>query len=423
MAAPTAMQEEVQARIDNDRDALVDLVSELVRIPSLPGDEVSVAQHLNRRVREWGFETELLEMRDRGVSAPGRPGVVAQVRGTGDGYTLMFNGHLDTEPVSPAYAASGEDPFSGRVEDGKVFGIGTMNMKAAVACFFFAIRALLASGFRPRGDVIIAAVPAELNGGAGTRYLMESGIRADMAINGEASELGIITASAGIVNVRLTLRGTPTHMAFPDKGRSVVEDLQFILSSLPSLEIRFDRGKFGTALEPKVNVGFIKGGYEFRAGLFMDSCELVLNIRGPKGVAPDTLREDLGQFLDGLRQVRPGLDISCSVLNPIPRFMPPLHVSPEEFIVRAVHDAHEAVTGRAPKYSMTYAGVDAGTLQHLWGIPGVVYGPAGATGSFTPPEFVEIAELLTASKTYALAALNVTSRRRGELDGQIGVPI
>lgn len=418
----TDLQGRVLALIERDRDSLVKLVSAMVRIPSLPGDEASVALFLHRRARELGFETELLELRDRDIPAPGRPGVTSFIRGSGDGYTLMFNGHLDTEPVSPAYADSGEDPFSGRVENGCIYGIGTMNMKAAVAAYFFAGKALVEAGFRPRGDIILAAVPAELNGGAGTRYLVESGLRPDLCVNGEASDLSVITSSAGIVNVRLILRGRPTHMAFPDKGRSVVDDLRFLLESLSDFEITYDRSRFGGKLDPRVNVGFIQGGYEYRAGLFMDSCELVLNVRGPAGVTPETLRRDLYIFLERLRERRPGLDISYSMLNPIPRFMPAFHVSQEEYIVQAVHTAHELLTGRPPAYATTYAGVDAGTLQHWWGIPSVVYGPAGASGSFTPPEMVSIDDLVTATQTYALVALDVGRRRRGELDGRLRMP-
>jgi acetylornithine deacetylase len=422
VGTPTELERQVLAAIEKDRDHLVELVSAMVRVPSPPGDEAEVAMLLARRARQMGFETELLELRDRDVPAPGRPGVASFIRGSGNGYTLMFNGHLDTEPVSPAYAESGEDPFSGRVDNGQIYGIGTMNMKAAVAAYFFAAKALLGAGFQPQGDIILAAVPAELNGGAGTRYFVESGLQPDMCINGEASELTIVTASAGIVNVRLVLRGQPTHMAFPDKGRSVVEDLQFLLGAIPELEISYDRSRFEGRLDPKVNVGFINGGYEYRAGLFMDRCELVLNVRGPVGVTPETLRLDLGRFLARQRERRPGLDISCSILNPIPRYMPPFHVSRDEYIVRAVHSAHERVTGRAPAYATTYAGVDAGNLQHWWGIPSVVYGPAGASGSFTPPATVSIEELVTATKTYALVALDVGARRRGELDGQLRVP-
>lgn len=421
-AADRGLRERVIRIVDRDREELVRLVSELVRIPSLPGEEARVASFLARRARQMGFETELLEMRDRDIPAPGRPGVASFVRGSGDGYSVMFNGHLDTEPVSPAYAESGEDPFSGRVADGRIFGIGTMNMKAAVASYFFALKAVVEAGFQPRGDLIIAAVPAELNGGAGTRYFLESGLRPDMAVNGEASELGIITASAGIVNVRLTLRGLPTHMAFPDKGRSVVEDLQLLLAALSELEVTYDRERFAGRLDPRLNVGYVNGGYEYRAGLYMDRCEVVLNVRGPRGVTPASLRSDFARFLDVLRRRRPGIEVSCSVLNPIPRFMPPFEVSNDEFIVRALHEAHERVTGQAPSYATTYAGVDAGTMQHWWGVPSVVYGPAGATGSFTPPEFVEIDELVVAAKTYALVALDVGARRSGELDGRIGIP-
>ncbi|MGH7863030.1 MAG: M20/M25/M40 family metallo-hydrolase, partial [Candidatus Dormibacteraceae bacterium] len=135
----------------------------------------AVARHLYRRARQLGLAAELLELRDRDVPAPGRPGVLVVVRGGGAGYNLMFNGHSDTEPVSPAYADLGEEPFSGRVAGG-IYGIGTMNTRTAVAAYFGAVDALLETGFEPIGGIIIAAAPAELNGGAGTRYFMETGL-------------------------------------------------------------------------------------------------------------------------------------------------------------------------------------------------------------------------------------------------------
>lgn len=421
--SPSQVQSAVLRAVDSHRDGLVALVSELVRIPSLPGEEAAVARHLHRRALELGFAADLLELRDRDVPAPGRPGVLAVVPGSGGGHSLMFNGHLDTEPVSPTYADSGEDPFSGRVEDGRIYGIGTMNMKSAVAAYFYATRALLDAGVEPLGDIVIAAVPAELNGGAGTRYFMETGVHADMCINGEASELRVITASTGIVNVRLRLTGQPTHMAFPDKGRSVLDDLRFLLDRLPDLEITFNRDRYAGLLEPRWNLGYINGGYEYRAGLFLDSCEVVLNVRGPRGVTPGSVKTDFKRFVERLREERPGIELAFSVLNPIPRYMPPFHVSRDEYVVDAVARAHQEVTGRQPEYATTYAGVDAGNLQYWWNIPSVVYGPAGASGSFTPPETVEIEELMTAARVYALAALDVTSRRRGELEGRLNLPV
>ncbi|MGH7861469.1 MAG: M20/M25/M40 family metallo-hydrolase, partial [Candidatus Dormibacteraceae bacterium] len=63
----------------------------------------------------------------------------------------MFNGHLDIEPVSPAYADLGKEPFSRRVAGGHIYGIGTMNMRTAVAAYFGAVDALLETGFEPIG--------------------------------------------------------------------------------------------------------------------------------------------------------------------------------------------------------------------------------------------------------------------------------
>src|SRR3989304_3559418 len=113
----------------------------------------------------------------------------------GEGPTLMFNGHLDTEPIAPGYDEIGEDPFSGDIrDDGHVYGLGTVNMKGGVAAFTYAIKALRDAGFQPKGDIIGAGVIGEVEAGVGTRFLIECGVVPDMAIVAEPTTLRIRAA-------------------------------------------------------------------------------------------------------------------------------------------------------------------------------------------------------------------------------------
>jgi acetylornithine deacetylase/succinyl-diaminopimelate desuccinylase-like protein len=140
-------------------------------------------------------------------------------------------------------------------------------------------------------------------------------------------------------------------------------------------------------------------------------------------MTPATVKRDVERWLAALKQEDPKLDARVSVLNPVPRFMPPYHVSNDEYVVRAVARGYEQVTGKLPRYKADYGAADSGNLQYFHNIPCIVFGPAGATGSFTPPEYCEIEEIVTAAKVYALAALDITTKTREEIGDRYRVPL
>jgi acetylornithine deacetylase/succinyl-diaminopimelate desuccinylase-like protein len=399
---------------------VIALTSGLVQIPSIAGDDYAVSQFLARKVKALGFEPELYELRNYGDPRRGRFSVVWRIPGRGAGPTLMFNGHLDTEPIAPGYAELGEDPFSGDVRpDGHIYGLGTVNMKGGVAASVYAMKALRDAGFAPQGDVIGAAVVAEIEYGLGTRHLMECGLIPDMAISGEPTNLRIRPAHTGITDVVVTLRGRPTDMAYPDEGKSVTPYLTAFLQAIPGLAITYDVQKYEGYLEPRVNVGHIHGGYEFRTGLHLDSVSVGLSVRAPKGVTPLTVKQDFDRFLHGLRSAVQGLRAEVSILNPVPRFFPPYETATDFYVTQAVAGAHEAVTGSPADWSApTYGGGDIAILQYYAGVPCVMYGPGGVAGPFTPPERARISDITTATRTYALAALDIGSRSWKEVGGR-----
>ena len=141
-----------------DDSELVSLLQQMVRIRSYSdgGEEGNIARFMEGYLGRMGLEVELQEVQ------PGRFNVVARLPGTGGAPSLMFNGHMDTNPVGEGWS---RDPLGGDVDNQFIYGIGVANMKAADAAYLAAVQAVMRSGIKLRGDVILALVVGELQGG------------------------------------------------------------------------------------------------------------------------------------------------------------------------------------------------------------------------------------------------------------------
>src|SRR5262245_21737468 len=146
--------------IEIDRDALIDLASRLVRMPSFCPDETPVARFLEGYFRERGYEVQLQEVE------PGRFQTIATWRGTGGSRSLMLNGHLDINSLARGWT---RDPFDPWIEGDRLYGHGVQNMKGGVATMIEAVEALRRAGARPRGDIVLACVVGETQGGEGSQ--------------------------------------------------------------------------------------------------------------------------------------------------------------------------------------------------------------------------------------------------------------
>ena len=187
-----------------------DLVT-LLEVPSLGGSqaEVDVQELLVERWRAEGLDVDRWDIDVEGLSRdpqfPGMEversaavGVTATLRGTGGGRTLLLNGHTDVVPPGDRGAWSG-DPFTARERevDGedRLVARGSCDMKAGVAAMWAAVRAVRASGVALRGDVVLAPVVGEEDGGLGTFALLRHGVRADACIVPEPTGLAIMPAN------------------------------------------------------------------------------------------------------------------------------------------------------------------------------------------------------------------------------------
>jgi acetylornithine deacetylase/succinyl-diaminopimelate desuccinylase-like protein len=142
------------ASMDNAAD--LELIRKMVQIRSYSREEAPLAKFLVGYMKDMGLDASLMEVQ------PGRYNAIGILKGSGGGKSLIYNGHIDTNPITEGWTV---DPIGGVVKDGCIWGIGVSNMKASVAAFIGATRGLMRSGTKLRGDVIVEAVVGELTGG------------------------------------------------------------------------------------------------------------------------------------------------------------------------------------------------------------------------------------------------------------------
>ena len=391
-----------------DRDRLVELAIRLVSIPSFTGAEQACAEYVRAVLEQMGLHVQWQQVED------GRANVLGTWAGTGDGPSLMFNGHLDT-------SYSGREPWlqgipgfqpEGFEQDGRIYGLGISNMKGAVAAYVEAVRALQEQGVRLKGDVLIAAVAGEIEKtqqgdaqgaeyrgyAAGSRYLVTHGGVADMCILGEPTENKLVLAHFGSLWLRLSTHGPFIHTAFSEGRREENSILRMrrvldaVLEWLPAWEeeMSYD-GVRGVA-----NVGSIEGGFGWRASRTPHQTDLYLDLRVPPDVSMQDARRKALDFARSLE----GVDAEVYVTAP------GATIAAEHELVAAVADAHTEVFGSPAENAVTRWFSDASVLTR-YGIATLNYGTSSGLPSAELGENLDIDGLVKTAEVYARAAMRI----------------
>jgi acetylornithine deacetylase len=399
-------QEQLLARIDEA--ACLDFLSRMVRHKSYsetPGERV-LAEFMLAEMRNLGLEAELTPVPGGRVNAVGR------WRGAGGGKSLLFNGHLDTNPVSEGWTV---DPWEGKVDDRFIYGIGVSNMKSGDAAYFCALRTLVEAGLRLKGDVILTYVVGELQGGVGTLALMNQGLRADYFVNSEPTDLQAMTMHAAAFVFIIELIGNTRHLS---KREEAVDAIAAACDLIP----RLNAMTFSGARTPdhaginRVHVGVVHGALgralqEWRPAQVSDYLRLSGSGRYATGQTEAGALADMRAELDALERRFPGLraELSSETVSGRPP-MPAFEVPRDSPIVQAINRAYRAVRGtEQPTGAITppgYYGTDAGHLQSVGGMQGVVCGPGGRYNTM-PDERVDVGDFLDMVRIYLLTMLEI----------------
>jgi acetylornithine deacetylase len=397
---------EIPAKVD-ERYCL-DFLSRMVRHKSYTqtDGERALADWMAGQMRGLGLEAELAPVPGERVNAIGR------LRGTGGGKSLMFNGHIDTNPVTEGWTI---DPWGGKVDDKFIYGIGVSNMKSGDAAYFCALKTLIDAGVKLRGDVILTFVVGELQGGVGTVAMIKQGWRADYFINSEPTDLQALTMHAAAFVFSIELVGDTRHLS---KREEAVDAIVAACDLIPVLNSLTFSGASSAEHEKinRVHVGVVHGAlgkelHEWRPPQVADYVKIKGSGRYAPGQTEAGALADIQGVLQALERRHPGLKAMVEFESQTGRVtMPSFEMAKDNPIVQALNASYEEVRGeKQPTGAITppgFYGTDAAHLFRMAGMPGVVCGPGGRYNTM-PDERVDVGDYLDMIRIYILTILKI----------------
>jgi len=371
---------DVLAKVDTKY--CLDFLSRMVQHKSYTqtDGEKALAGWMAEQMKGLGMEAELTPVPGDRVNAIGR------LKGTGGGKSLLFNGHIDTNPVTEGWMV---DPWGGKVDDKFIYGIGVSNMKSGDAAYFCALKTLIDAGVTLRGDVILTYVVGELQGGIGTVALIKQGWRADYFVNSEPTDLQALTMHAAAFVYTIELVGDTRHLS---KREEAVDAIGAACDLIPVLNAL----KFSGAKSPehakinRVHVGVVHGAlgkelHEWRPPQVSDFVRIKGSGRYAPGQTEAGAVADIRRELDALEKRFPGLKATIRTEKKEGhQSMPAFEVPNDARIVRTLNAAYEAVR-KSPQPTgavlpMGYYGTDAGHFYAKLGM-----GWPGPVSMIVPP--------------------------------------
>ena len=364
--------------------ALRSQLDTLIATPSVSSTDASIDQgnravidHIAAWATDLGFRCEIMPV------SPGKANLLATL-GEGPG-GLVFSGHTDTVP----YDLTGwhSDPFTLTERDGRLYGLGSADMKGffplALAAADEAV-AQLRAGKALKAPLIILATCDEETSMAGARALVDAGQpKARYAVIGEPTSLRPLRMHKGAMMERIFIEGQSGHSSDPSLGRNALDAMHAVISELISyreaLASRYHNALF-TVPTPTLNLGCIHGGDN--PNRICARCELQYDLRPLPGMAMAELRADINARLLPLAE-----RFRVSIRNePLFEGTPALNTPADSPLVQTV----EQLTGHSA--GAAGFGTEGPYLQAL-GMDALIFGPGNIDVAHQPNEYVELANL------------------------------
>jgi acetylornithine deacetylase len=433
MQAGSSLVSDIIDSVERDRDWLVDMTRQLVRIPTVNpkfatdaaiNREADVQSLVARELSGMGFQTDVWD------ALPGRPNVVGDLAGTEE-RSLILCGHIDVVPVGDASRWT-VDPFGGEIRDGKLFGRGAIDMKGGVAACLAAARAIRAAGITLEGRLSIHTVVDEEAGGFGAMDAVRRGRLAKAVLVAEPTWGDVLPAEGGLEWARVTLRGRTAHSAwryneiYPQRqepgrlepGVNAIELATRFIEAVRHYELDRTRAASHPLLPVgmnTINIGVMHAGAGLgpnglpvtmtNPAIIPDVAVLDLDMKFLPSENSADYRRDFEAFVHHfaqtdawLRAHPPTIQWELGGLH-----FPPLNTSVDHPLVQSLV-ARKSAIGRKPDIKGFVAVCDAAHYAGA-GVDGVIFGPSG-DGFHGDDEYVDIESLVETAKVIAASVID-----------------
>ena len=410
--------------IDRAGDEIVDFAARLVRIPTVnpPGaDYEACASVIADQLRAHGADVHLLPALGRieHTSDYPRINVVGRHDGSSAGHAIHLNGHFDVVPVGRGWT---RDPFGGDVENGRLYGRGSCDMKAGLAAAVFAAEAIRRAGVRHAAPIEISGTVDEESGGfAGVGWLAEH-----KWISRERTQAVIIPEPFGVDRVCIGHRGVYwfeviaegriAHGSMPYLGVNAIDGMSHFLDLV--------RDELGPALYERItampvvpegsrhatiNINGIDGGQpvdDVPSPCVADRCRVVFDRRFLLEEGLEKTRAEIAALVEKAQARVP--DVKFAIADRL--IVEPTHAPEDAPLVRALTGAVKTVTGRDASLVASPGTYDQKHVARIAGVPHcVAYGPGDLAMAHQPDEYCSVDDIISCTKVLALAVMELAS--------------
>ncbi len=396
----------VLQKIDEMHDEIVKFLQQIIQIPSEvpPGKYRQISKFVAAKMKEFGIDTKV--KRNNVIGEMGKEG----------GRSLIFNAHMDTVQVFDGWT---KDPYSGEIVGNKIYGRGACDDKSCVAAEIFAAKALKDAGIELNGKLIITAVVnEEIAGIGGAEYIANDKIvKGDACLVGDGPRYNPVAYVGGTLQVSFAIKGLRRHtMAYPDlsppnrnefSGINAIDKMFPIINFLMDLQEELGRTETQYPIAPgmpskvgSVTITKMDGGVSHTS--VPDSCNLHCIVSTIPEMDLEAIKTKILTFVDEYKKKNPELDL----LVQAPVFVEPLITDTNTEFAASVKKAYTSVFNEERDFKLIIASTDAHHFKRN-GIDTLVIGTMRGDNNYhAQDEFVYIEDLITATKIYALSALD-----------------
>ena len=359
--------------------------------------EIEVSKYIAEYLERTGLEVKTQNVVD------GRFNVVATLRGSSNGRNLMFNGHTDTVGIRNMSI----EPLKPIIENDRLHGRGSCDMKGPIAAMIIALRTLAESKIELGGSVSLSTVVGEEFDNVGANRLVtdkQFGKLTQALIVGEPTALQLAIKHKGFANVEVEVEGKAAHGSVPEKGIDAIEKAAKIILEMEKLKKGFASKKDPLLGQPKIHTSTIEGGREW--SVVPDRCVVRFELRTIPGYATNQAVKDIERIIHELASKDPDVKAKVGL------FLSgePLNTSPEEPMIKGLQKAIKAIKGTQPQIIGLPFYTEAAIFAKALKVPACIIGPGDIAQAHSADEFVRISEVVDAAKIYALTAIDFVSQ-------------
>ncbi|MBY0596050.1 peptidase [Bacillus bingmayongensis] len=413
------LKKQVCDYIESHEGESVKLLTRLIQEKSVSGDESGAQAIVIEKLRELGLDLDIWEpsftkMKDHPYFVSPRtnfsdsPNVVATLKGSGDGKSMILNGHIDVVPEGDVNQWE-HHPYSGEKVGNRIYGRGTTDMKGGNVSLMLAMEAIVELGIELKGDIHFQSVIEEESGGAGTLAAILRGYKADGVIIPEPTNMKFFPKQQGSMWFRLHVKGKAAHGGTRYEGVSAIEKSMFVVEHLRKLEQKrneriTDPLYKGIPIPIPINVGKIEGGS------WPSSVPDSLILEGRCGIAPnetiEAAKEEFENWIGQLKNVDPWFEEYPVEVEWFGARWVPGELEEDHALITTLQDNFAQIEGRSPIIEASPWGTDGGLFTQIVDVPTIVFGPGETKVAHYPNEYIEVDKMIAAAKIIACTLLD-----------------